>query len=262
MTLSFPIISRGAAAVAIAFGGAAAFSGAARAVTIYDATGGVEAGGDVIDPNAPGGVGVGPVVSDRFYNPFGSATLSSVTLNLKLSDSPISGFTVDLWPDDMSVPGLPDFSKEIQIASVSNSSLTPDFALYTFTPAGLIKLSAGVFYEIGIDTHTVGGVDQPVTSVIFGNTIDPGVLSRPEVALGALYFHTVGGVDPNIDGPYEAIVNVNVPEPSTWAMMMIGFAGLGYAGYRSSRKRAASTPKAAFAAASGLPRSSVRDARG
>jgi PEP-CTERM motif len=27
-----------------------------------------------------------------------------------------------------------------------------------------------------------------------------------------------------------------VPEPSTWAMMLIGFAGLGYAGYRRSRK--------------------------
>jgi PEP-CTERM motif len=29
------------------------------------------------------------------------------------------------------------------------------------------------------------------------------------------------------------------PEPSTWAMMLIGFAGLGFAGYRSSRKTAA-----------------------
>jgi hypothetical protein len=27
-----------------------------------------------------------------------------------------------------------------------------------------------------------------------------------------------------------------VPEPSTWAMMLIGFAGLGYAGYRRDRK--------------------------
>ena len=25
------------------------------------------------------------------------------------------------------------------------------------------------------------------------------------------------------------------PEPSTWAMMLIGFAGLGYAGYRKAR---------------------------
>jgi hypothetical protein len=27
-----------------------------------------------------------------------------------------------------------------------------------------------------------------------------------------------------------------VPEPSTWAMMLLGFAGLGFAGYRRSRK--------------------------
>ena len=30
-----------------------------------------------------------------------------------------------------------------------------------------------------------------------------------------------------------------VPEPSTWAMMLLGFAGLGYAGYRASRKSVA-----------------------
>ena len=32
-----------------------------------------------------------------------------------------------------------------------------------------------------------------------------------------------------------------VPEPSTWAMMLIGFAGLSYAGYRASRRAAAAT---------------------
>jgi PEP-CTERM motif-containing protein len=31
-----------------------------------------------------------------------------------------------------------------------------------------------------------------------------------------------------------------VPEPSTWAMMLLGFAGLGFAGYRKSRRPAAS----------------------
>jgi hypothetical protein len=30
-----------------------------------------------------------------------------------------------------------------------------------------------------------------------------------------------------------------VPEPSTWAMMLLGFAGLGFAGYRSARKAGA-----------------------
>jgi hypothetical protein len=27
-----------------------------------------------------------------------------------------------------------------------------------------------------------------------------------------------------------------IPEPSTWAMMLLGFAGLGFAGYRHARK--------------------------
>jgi hypothetical protein len=33
-----------------------------------------------------------------------------------------------------------------------------------------------------------------------------------------------------------AQITTSVPEPSTWAMMLIGFAGLGYAGYRTSRR--------------------------
>jgi hypothetical protein len=31
---------------------------------------------------------------------------------------------------------------------------------------------------------------------------------------------------------------IGTPEPSTWAMMLVGFAGLGFAGYRKSRRRA------------------------
>ena len=34
------------------------------------------------------------------------------------------------------------------------------------------------------------------------------------------------------------VYEVTAPEPSTWVMMLIGFAGLGYAGYRASRKTA------------------------
>ena len=34
---------------------------------------------------------------------------------------------------------------------------------------------------------------------------------------------------------FEGLV-LTVPEPSTWAMMIVGFAGLGFAGYRRSRK--------------------------
>jgi PEP-CTERM motif len=49
---------------------------------------------------------------------------------------------------------------------------------------------------------------------------------------------------PNIDlkivleGSGDFILGGAVPEPSTWAMMLVGFAGLGFAGYRSTRKSA------------------------
>ena len=33
----------------------------------------------------------------------------------------------------------------------------------------------------------------------------------------------------------NSMIAVNVPEPSTWAMMLLGFAGLGFAGYRRQR---------------------------
>jgi PEP-CTERM motif len=38
---------------------------------------------------------------------------------------------------------------------------------------------------------------------------------------------------------YVTQINVNaIPEPSTWAMMLLGFAGLGFAGYRAKAKLA------------------------
>jgi hypothetical protein len=49
-----------------------------------------------------------------------------------------------------------------------------------------------------------------------------------------LYF--TSGINDQKDGLFGSITNV--PEPSTWALMLAGFVGLGLAGYRSSRKSA------------------------
>jgi hypothetical protein len=53
------------------------------------------------------------------------------------------------------------------------------------------------------------------------------------------------GCGPTIPGgpPFVLLDSValnSIPEPSTWAMLIIGFAGLGYAGFRSSRRKAIS----------------------
>jgi hypothetical protein len=47
------------------------------------------------------------------------------------------------------------------------------------------------------------------------------------------------GTDITHQGPFNAAFSVSgsvVPEPSTWALMLLGFAGLGFAGYRQARK--------------------------
>jgi hypothetical protein len=36
------------------------------------------------------------------------------------------------------------------------------------------------------------------------------------------------------DGMVE--ISASVPEPSSWALMLVGFAGLGYAGFRQTSK--------------------------
>lgn len=46
---------------------------------------------------------------------------------------------------------------------------------------------------------------------------------------GVEYYNIQGG----------ATVSGAVPEPSTWAMLLLGFAGLGYAGYRQAKTRPA-----------------------
>jgi hypothetical protein len=44
----------------------------------------------------------------------------------------------------------------------------------------------------------------------------------------------------NVQAPsYTESVTESVPEPSTWAMMLLGFGGLGFAGWRAKRKSAA-----------------------
>jgi hypothetical protein len=70
---------------------------------------------------------------------------------------------------------------------------------------------------------TIGGSSEAWT--------DPGIFADPSFP-GADQYSIV--LSPGFGNP-----GAPVPEPSTWAMMLIGFSGLGFAGFRQSRKSGA-----------------------
>ena len=87
---------------------------------------------------------------------------------------------------------------------------------------------------------------DPITGAFIGSIpINPGVNNTPG-GLWALTFGNGGnGGDPNtlyfadgINGEANGLFGSisAVPEPSTWAMMILGFAGVGFMAYRRSRK--------------------------
>lgn len=82
-----------------------------------------------------------------------------------------------------------------------------------------------------IDFTQTGTTDTGTTSVTFlpgTNTLDV----TDTMTVSALAGSDATGVS-------NSIVENSVPEPATWVMMLLGFAGLGFASYRSSRKRTA-----------------------
>ena len=86
---------------------------------------------------------------------------------------------------------------------------------------GLSDIFSSIVVSDGGKTITLSGGLIPVD----GHFID---IFHASTTDGGSFF---AGVDTSFDG-------VLVPEPSTWAMMLIGFAGLGYAGYRRALRRA------------------------
>jgi hypothetical protein len=62
----------------------------------------------------------------------------------------------------------------------------------------------------------------------------PGVRGAGNQTVDVSYLLTESGVGDGFG--FDFGVGGAVPEPSTWAMMLLGFAGLGFAGYRRARK--------------------------
>jgi hypothetical protein len=98
--------------------------------------------------------------------------------------------------------------------------------------------------NINLPSHDFSG--WFTDSVTF--TYDGGLLSFVNLGTGGCNadFKNCAPVDPAASGgpPFSLLDGVSLtgsaPEPSTWAMMFIGFAGLSYAGFRNRRRSAIS----------------------
>jgi hypothetical protein len=142
-----------------------------------------------------------------------------------------------------------------------------------FTIGDLVSTSANTGVFSGLPTQFFGAVSFNVidaTSLTFGNatfgTFQSTAIDEEFNTSGGVRFYVLGdwtsgaygGVTP---GSYDSSFTISftqtpahlgsisdsatlatppaaAPEASTWAMMIIGFAGLGFAGYRASRKSA------------------------
>ena len=111
-----------------------------------------------------------------------------------------SGLTSNLFSGDISSVTLSTFVSPTDAVSPPNGTPLDSF---DFT---------------GLGTQTLSSVENPGT----------GPYSLEE--LFVVHATGVGSTNLTID-----LTSSTVPEPSTWAMMLIGFAGLAYAGYRRTR---------------------------
>ena len=92
-----------------------------------------------------------------------------------------------------------------------------------FTP-GLLQLFSGAPFS---------GALLDSASLTFSGSAYTASFSDP-LGPGIYYAEITGRVNSRTLGVGGSVTTVAVPEPATWAMMALGFAGLGFAGYRSS----------------------------
>jgi hypothetical protein len=107
--------------------------------------------------------------------------------------------------------------------------------------------NVGILCSSGVSGNTCGssvvfdvkGSNLTLTNVN-GNNTDGGTnlwfVVDVAIAAGQLGCSNGGSAGSPCTGPVAASLSSSVPEPATWGMMLIGFAGLGFA-FRQSRRK-------------------------
>jgi choice-of-anchor A domain-containing protein len=164
--------------------------------------------------------------------------LGGLTANSSVITSPNS-LDFDVTP----VNGIAVFDISATDLEATNDSIT--FTDATSATTIIIDVTGGSFAEAGgenfngdaylaehviwnFETATTVGMGQWYGAVLAGDA----TVTNSSPLNGFLYAKNFDGMGELHDYPFEGTISSPVPEPSTWAMMALGFAGLGFAGLR------------------------------
>jgi PEP-CTERM motif-containing protein len=152
---------------------------------------------DAFDPNGDGAAG-----TVRLYNASGTVLASAkVTTTDPKEGSPIMFFSAKL-------------SKPLVLAAETTYFIAEDLGTATTANGNVSGLTTSSAIKYDGEVAAMGQGKNPTTDAT-GGMFSPGIFG------------------PNFDLTLGASA---VPEPATWAMMLSGFAGLGYAAFRRNSK--------------------------
>lgn len=153
-----------------------------------------------------------------------SGTLSFDSTALSLKVDGLNG--VPYFNDSQIYAGPVSFT-----ATVGSHSYTSTSVVNFYLSNANYSLTSQYFEAQAVSQNGVYmGLDSSSGTQLFRNSNDP----------GSFFSHAIAGeffLSPNIGSDPELVFNVTmnvsaVPEPSTWAMMILGFIGIGLIAYR------------------------------
>jgi PEP-CTERM motif len=170
-------------------------------------------------------------------------TANAATTILTFEQIPGTSITVDNDPD------LTAYFAPVYITDFGGVPATVEGAYAEFE-LQITPEATGYDYSLAIPSETGIGGNYNDFTYFQAQWLEPVLLTGPDLSATFTWSSSNVGIisgflgDGNrIEGMFElgpivggSVVAVGTPEPSTWAMMLMGFVGLAFAGYRKARK--------------------------